>query len=299
MGARQWTPTSKSNPCPICQKPDWCSIGERFVHCMRAESDKPCKSGGWLHRRDGDMTQQATLPPVVRVKRTDAELDAIWKPRVRSWCEGHASEVCRLSAQLGVSLASLLELNTGWDGRAWTMPERNADGLIVGINRRFEDGSKRCAKGSRRGLTYNDGWADAPGPVLLVEGASDVATAITMGLAAIGRPSNTGGVAMLAKLLARHPNRKEIVIGERDGKTQASIEAKGGLPHDPHCRGCNRCRPGVFGMRELTKRLGTRASGHLLPAGAKDLRSWWRATGAAVEEGAEVGRKLLRDWGYR
>ena len=63
------------------------------------------------------------------------------------------------------------------------------DGRIIGINRRFRDGSKKHLKGTKRGLTYAEDWATTDGPILLPEGGSDTAALLTMGLAAIGRPS--------------------------------------------------------------------------------------------------------------
>jgi hypothetical protein len=44
-----WVRVSKKNPCSVCQKPDWCCIGDRYINCMRVQSDKPCVNGGWLH----------------------------------------------------------------------------------------------------------------------------------------------------------------------------------------------------------------------------------------------------------
>ncbi len=119
---------------------------------------------------------QPCLLPVKKVRgRTDQEMDALWRPRVTRWQQQGRGELYRLASAIGVSVAALKELGTGWDGRAWTFPERNGLGVIVGVSRRFEDGSKRCATGSRRGLTYSDGWTELPGPALIVEGASDVA----------------------------------------------------------------------------------------------------------------------------
>ena len=44
---------NKQSPCPICGKPDWCSLAEdgSFAICMRQAdgAHKPTKNGGWLH----------------------------------------------------------------------------------------------------------------------------------------------------------------------------------------------------------------------------------------------------------
>ena len=230
-------------PCPICERPGWCLIGAGVVLCMRRQSDrqKTLSDGqiGWLHRHADNPP-----PPPVKVRRRrvpDGELHdrlaldiEIWHSRVR--------QRNGLAAALGVSRASLDELIVGWDGQCWTFPERNHRGLYIGVNRRHADGQKVCLLGSRRGLNYVAGWADRPGPILICEGGSDVAAGVTMGLCMIGRPSNTGGVECLVKMLGHHLNRKMIVLAERDRK--ASVTVPG---HAADCPGCASCWPGKFG----------------------------------------------------
>ena len=258
--------TRRGRKCPVC--------GSTGGWCLRMEDESaalcPKSNGtgsvqkygeyGYLYLLGSGLlnADAATLPRVEKRRdRTDKELHALWAPRARHWWKGQEAQVGKLAAVLGVASWALDELLCGWDGKAWTFPERNADGLIIGVNRRFEDGGKRCATGSRRGLTYSETWADNPGPVLLVEGQSDAATGITLGVAVIGRPSNTGGVAMLGKLLGRHPERRVVVMGERDRKADGRA-------------------PGVDGGRSvcqaLTRRLGSRVGVRLPPDGAKDLR---------------------------
>ena len=53
-------------------------------------------------------------------------------------------------------------------GHCWTFPEHDPAGGVVGLVRRFPDGSKRSLEGGRRGLSLVGGWADEPGPVFLV-----------------------------------------------------------------------------------------------------------------------------------
>ena len=47
-----WRRVSKAYPCPVCNKPDWCSVTAdgAAVCCMRVESPKQLGNGGWLHR---------------------------------------------------------------------------------------------------------------------------------------------------------------------------------------------------------------------------------------------------------
>jgi len=277
----KWKRVSKQHPCPVCQKSDWCMVTDDAVLCMRVESQKPAKSGGWIHPLNETAAASWDRVPVQKKQeRTDQELDAIWRPRAERWREQGRGEVGRLAVILGVNVAALGELGAGWEGRSWTFPERNAAGLILGVSRRFEDGTKRCAVGSRRGLTYSDGWIERDGPVLIVEGASDTAAGITLGLAVIGRPSNVGGLKLLVKLFVS-VKRTVIVLGERDRKPHESLPAILRRDHDPRCRGCPKCWPGCFGARKLAACLNRALSGkvlvRMLPDEVKDLRAWLNA----------------------
>ena len=47
-----WHNVSKREPCPICHKPDWCTVSNDGMMCVcrRVESPHPAKSGmGWIH----------------------------------------------------------------------------------------------------------------------------------------------------------------------------------------------------------------------------------------------------------
>lgn len=64
--------------------------------------------------------------------------------------------VADLAQDLGVSAASLHAIGIGWmplDG-CWVFPERDAEGRVIGLVRRFKDGKKFSVEGSKRGLTY-------------------------------------------------------------------------------------------------------------------------------------------------
>jgi len=280
MGSRsdKWKRVTRDNVCPICKRHDWCMVGDDAVLCMRIESQKPTKNGGWIWPLSETVASEWQHVKVSRKPcRTNSELDAIWRPRSIRWQEHGRCELDRLATVLGVTIMALWELNTGWDGKAWTFPERDEGGLVLGISRRFEDGHKRCAVGSRRGLTYSDRWNEPPGPVLLVEGASDVAAGITLGLSVIGRPSNRGGLEYLARLLPK-AKRKIIVIGERDRKP------------DGRWPGWDGCRSVAVG---LSKALRRGVTARLLPE-AKDLRAWLNKSGPDAT--GEMLLRELREW---
>jgi replicative DNA helicase len=185
-----------------------------------------------------------------------------------------------LAGELGVTAESLRKLQVGWNerGKSYTFPERNAKGEITGITSRLADGgAKRTFKGSKRGLTFATDWAEAEGPLPIVEGASDTAAGLTMGMAVIGRPSATGGSRHLAELLNDFPEDREIlVVGEMDAKDDGSW-------------------PGRDAAKDMATSLAT-ALGRsvkwcLPPKKAKDLRAW-----LAQQENQDVPADLREEF---
>jgi hypothetical protein len=91
-----------------------------------------------------------------------------------------------------------------------------------------------------------------------VEGPSDVAAGLTMGLNVVGRPSNTGGAVHLGMLLKESVGRI-FIIAENDVKTDGSWPGKQGA---------------LLLQVALAKKLRRSVLIRLPPASAKDLRSW-------------------------
>jgi hypothetical protein len=158
----------------------------------------------------------------------------------------------------------------------WTFPERDDQGQIVGVNKRYKRGKKLHIKGSARGLIYAPGVLDSdPDLILCPEGGSDVAACGSMGIAAVGRPGNDSGVEMLANFLAPHIYQKSqkepkiVIMGEWDQKE----------PSEQHPNGLWPGRDGAIKTAEaLTKRLGITVYWCMTPKGnlpkqPKDLRS--------------------------
>ena len=273
---------TRENPCQICGKFDWCARLSRYHLCMRIKSDKPAKKGGWLHPKDEDSLA-APIPSRPK-RKSDEELNAIWQPIAEAAAREGQGRLAELARQLGVSVVALAALGVGFcklQGRTcWTFPERNSRGWIVGIQRRLvvsTDGrNKLFCKGGRRGLTYCDGWDRKPGSIWLVEGGSDVAAGITMGLCVIGRPSNTGGISDLVELLA-NTKRRIVVCGENDRKPPLYVK-QSNPDHNPKCRGCMLCWPGKAGAiltaLALTGSLHKAPSIVMPPHGCKDMREF-------------------------
>jgi len=301
------------DPCEVCKSDGWCLADEHATLCPRANGEGaayPKRFGeyGWLYLKDGQLPpQQPRYLPKPKKRLTDAELHTQMAPYARHYYRKRGAEVATLATQLGVAKWTLDALMVGWGklyGKScWTFPERNPTGRIVGINARFSESvggkSKLCVSGSRRGLTYVDNWADYPGPVLIVEGGSDTAAGLTLQRAVVGRPSCTGGVDYLVRLLGKLPReRRIIVVAERDRKKHEELSPKVRARHFRYCNGCMQCWPGRSGATEtakrLTKRLGRRVI-WLLPSGAKDLRDWLNKREADVEDTdamAKLGKQV-------
>ncbi len=301
----EWQAVTRRRPCPVCGHHDWCQVAGAVSHCMRVSSGsiKTVESGGWIHRlQDAELRPVTPRQPAKR-RRSDSELNDTWRPIAgRAHVDaalGSDRRLAELADLLGVSEASLRTLGVGYGdvgGRTcWTFPEKNAKGQVVGINRRLLGGSKRSARGGRRGLTYAVGWPTAVGPVYLVEGGSDVAAGLTLGLCVVGRPSNIGGVRDLVPLLGPLKHRRIVVLGERDRKLHATQPVYWGSRHDPKCRCCLVCYPGRAGAMRvaatLRKRLNRKVEWRMPPDRAKDLRAWLNSFGDTVPA---IDMELLR-----
>ena len=251
--------------------------------------------------------------------------------------------VAHLAKDLGVSPAALHSIGIGWIplDECWVFPERDAEGRIIGLIRRFrtkiKGKDKYAVAGSTRGLTYaiskdytgqskesytsgahnwtrcsedfpcpicgKTDWcllsaadpSDPPAvicgrrqegavhplgesgylhirklsgrlssagggilaastlPVLVVEGQSDAAAAYDLGFGAVGKPSATGGLSLLADLLT---GRDVVVLGENDAGTGRLGMEKTYETLKPKCASVVKLMP---------------------PDGIKDLRAWVRS----------------------
>ncbi|MBI1900917.1 MAG: hypothetical protein HYS13_07370 [Planctomycetia bacterium] len=290
----------RDSPCPVCGRPAWCLVAAdgATAICMRVRDGAAkilsMRDGqeGYLHRLTD--AKPVAMPPPRRTSTAPRDFDDL---SMRAFCCALAAPKRNaLALSLGVSPDALRELRTGFatiDGRqGWTTPERDAAGKVIGLSVRLpvpdsQGRTKLRAAGSRCGLTYSPDW-DRGGPVLLVEGASDVAAAITMELSAIGRPSNLAGVELLCEILRAVPWQREIVvIGERDEKPD-----RRGKLCPAECTGCQACWPGKYGAESTCRRLQVALQRSVQwampPAPAKDTRDWlnrcglpWREAGPA------------------
>ncbi len=141
-------------------------------------------------------------------------------------------------------------------GPCWTFPEVNAHGRVTGVSLRFKNGEKPSMARTRRALTIPLGWESLPGPLYIVEGASDVLAMMAARIAAVGRFNVDGGVHDLSEYINLHvPVERQIVWmieNDKEKVRKASREAASKLA-------ANINRP-MFSVSP--------------PAGSKDARTW-------------------------
>jgi hypothetical protein len=154
------------------------------------------------------------------VEPSDGECER-WARLLRGW-QAPRPALVSLAARLRLPLRAIRALGTGFDRPqdCWVLPEWDARGRIVGLVRRFRDGSKKACEGSLRGLTLPQYGRRLPGgPLYIAEGASDAAAIFSMNKFAVGRPAAGPSAAVLYWLigfLRQHPGREVIVVGDRD-----------------------------------------------------------------------------------
>lgn len=262
---------SAKQPCPICGKPDWCLVAEdgTKVICQRIESPQRIGDAGWLHTPNEPVNYKT---PFV------AKNGPIRKEWTSIAARFAANPKPPLSLGLPDNALDRIPL-IGWCPmeQCHTFPEVCDAGKIIGISRRFANGTKKSMFSSRRGLTLPTDWQEMPGTIFVVEGPTDAAAMIASGLCAIGRPSNSGGFRFLRALLERIPDRCIVVVGENDQKPNGLWPGKSGADMIANL---------------LMKYLKRPVKSSLPPPTAKDVRAWLTSSERGPTSWRMRGRQL-------
>lgn len=269
----KWNRVNRGNPCPICDKPDWCLIAadESAVICARVESDKPAgnNGAGWVHRLRDDDWQRPKWRTAKRV-----EPDRPTK-NMRDIAVGNCKAIRRqslewLSNDLCVSVDSLVRLRVGWSEgwKAFSFPMRFPNGNVSGIRYRKYDGGKFAEPGSKEGLFFYP--ADLrPDYIVIVEGASDAAAVMDLGFySVLGRAACRSNVDQIVTLCRRQRPRRLVIIPDND---------------EPGISGAN-------GLRVNIELAGGRVEILTLPDGVKDCRQCIQDTKNAEWLTGELGK---------
>jgi len=255
----KWLRVTRRNPCVICGRPDFCGYSEnlRVAICMRSESSRPTKNGGWLHRLDEPLPPVYVKPPPAPAATMDwdayfAECRAQTTPE----------RLQGLSDSLGVSWASLRRLGASWDGGhdAFAFPMYSTGFEVIGARLRTNDGAKLSVRGSHSGLFVPDAYLpDTLTDIMIVEGPTDAAAGLDLGFYTIGRPSCSGSVEDTVAL-CRGLN---VVI-------LADFDAPKARPNG------TTWKPGEQGAQALAQAMHKKAKSVKVtyPLQGKDLRAW-------------------------
>ncbi len=253
-----FTRVTKQNRCPVCQHPDWCRVfADGWVECMRMPSEKPAKSGGWMHWQRQlspfPLTQRRPAfppPPQINVTKLMREWQAATTP----------AALDDLAATLGLSTLSVKSVGATWapPHGAWAFPMCDGYGNVVGIRLRNQHG-KFAVRGSRQGIfttTDHGPPTTVPQDTLFVcEGPTDTAAAVELGLFAVGRPNCCCGGPDIRTYARVHQCSRVVVVADNDkpgldGARKVGSELK--LPFAL-------CVPPAKDLREFLRLGGTRA----------------------------------------
>lgn len=268
----EWTRVSRRRLCPVCGRGDWCLVAgpegdPTAAICARIESAKLVGDAGWLHilRKDGDAWKPPRLRSVAIKPAPEPRVDIVTLARQYRLAMTDRRRV-ELADLLGVSPASLKRLGVGWCemGRWYSFPMIGMicdGGTVVGIRLRGADGRKLSIRGGCEGLFIPAEIYGGLRRLLILEGPSDTAAALTLGFDAVGRPSCVGGVSLLVDLVAKLKPGQVVIVADGDG-------------------------PGRRGAETLASKLVPLARDLKViepPEGVKDMRVWVQAGAAAAD----------------
>lgn len=214
----EWVRVTNRNPCPICKKPDWCVIGHAGVNCMRIESDHPVKNGGWMHFY-AKAHPAPSLLYRVQVREHKPKTKPNFLDLLNGWSRSLTNEIKSLATSLRVDLLALENLHVCYSNyhHAYAFPMFDPGGQVIGIRLR-NDTRKWAIKGSHSGLFIPFSAINRLPiqTILICEGPTDTAAALTIGFFAIGRPACLGNEAMIDQVLRDIGAKEAIVCYDND-----------------------------------------------------------------------------------
>jgi 5S rRNA maturation endonuclease (ribonuclease M5) len=186
--------------------------------CMRDSSGSPfqMRSGdtAYIHRITDKPRKSSAIVQRIQapIKKPDVDWNALHLFRLSKTSK---QMIEKLAAGLGVSEYSLLGgtgVGAAWfpEHSAWGFPMRDGNYKVIGIRLRNDSGKKWAIKGSSGGLFYS--LMEPQKTIVVCEGPTDTAAAISCGLFAIGRPSCSSGAKEIVEFIGRNKEVKEVVI---------------------------------------------------------------------------------------
>ena len=141
--------------------------------------------------------------------------EALWKGWQRDTDIAHLDG---FAMSLGVDTEALRATGCAWARNAWAFPMRDHNSSVIGIRLRGDDGNKWAIKGSHQGLFIPTEYPYCvdDGTLYIVEGPTDLAAAMTIGLYSIGRPSCLGQETMVADYVRTKKVKRVVIISDND-----------------------------------------------------------------------------------
>lgn len=210
----RWYRVNKKRRCAICDHPDWCTYTDNAACCMRVKSETPMRNGGYLHRTNAPLSYVAPVKKAIEEKPIDAQ--GMWQ---RWFEQTDYQHLDGLGMSLGVDTDCLKAIGCAWSTfGAWAFPMKTPDGKVIGIRLRNDKGDKWAVKGSKAGLFIPDEYSYyIPDRVLyLVEGPTDLAAAMTIGLRAIGRAACVGQENFILQYISQHKVDRLVIVTDND-----------------------------------------------------------------------------------
>ena len=265
---RDFVRVNHARKCPICGRHDWCLIRRdgSAALCPRTPSERSWGEWGFLHQvKDGPRFAVASVerePPPRKLENIEGLICKYEKGL-------DVGKAKRLAIRLGVHFASLVGLRMGWSyyHAAFTFPMYDALRRPIGLRLRNDLGQKWSVAGSRNGLFipyYTPEQVAETNEWYVVEGPTDTAALLSVGLAAIGRPNDRGGGEFIAQWIAAQGRAMHAVVVLDAG--DSGIEGGCALAAMLHAR-----------------RLCASVRTLLPPYGHKDARRWVRAGADAAQ----------------
>ncbi|MAD79252.1 MAG: hypothetical protein CMJ50_00195 [Planctomycetaceae bacterium] len=189
--------------------------------CCRVRSQRPLpKFSGWRHQVAGaKSTRRSNRRPTSSCLRSRL----IGGGSIHRQCLQAITDadVSWLADELGVTSHALRDLEVGHyePTSSFSFPMRSADtDQVVGIRTRDPNsGQKRCVTGSMTSLFIPRSlFSCSPMELLVVEGESDLAALLSVGLPGVGRPSCRGCEQDLIRLTRRLRIRHVCLIADSD-----------------------------------------------------------------------------------
>jgi hypothetical protein len=149
---------------------------------------------------------------------------------------------------------------------------------VLGVRLRLSGGRKLSVKGGKEGLFVPGPHpnplpkGEGTGLLLIAEGPTDTAALLDLGFSAVGRPSCTGGVALLVKLVQHHRPEAVVIVADADAA-------------------------GIGGAESLAAKLTAYCPMVRVvtpPAGVKDAREWKRRGATAADVQATIDAAPVR-----